>query len=48
MTEAFNNFSFSQTFGWTPAQIRGLTFEEHMTYVSILKGVSQAKPPEPK
>ena len=39
-------FILSERFGWTPKEIGALTEEEKMLYISILKGISSAKPKE--
>ena len=46
IVEAFRMYNLSQAFGWTPNQIRSLEFEDYMMYISILKGIGQAKPQE--
>ena len=45
---AFQMYSLSLAFGWTPRQIRNLDSDDYMMYISILKGVGQANESEEK
>ena len=38
------NFALSETFGWTPEQIKKIDELDKMKYISILSGRGKAKP----
>jgi len=40
------NFSFSEYFHWTPKQVKELDEIDKINYISLMNGMSKAKPKE--